>query len=312
MPIPVPLIGAGIGLLGEAVGAISQGSANRKQRQFAVQMYNRQRADALADWDMANQYNSPEEQMARLKAAGLNPNLVYDKGNSIISAQPVRSSSPGSYNPQPFKPNAGSIMAGYVDTAFKQAQTDNVKKQTEVATEQAKLIQAQTLGTLVGTAGSQFDLGLKSDLRDTTIEMAKSVLEKSKADTKYTTNQDLRAAIANTQSVQESVQRILNMKQDRLKSAAETLKTQAETANTRVMKNKIEAEIKQLKALTENTQLEKAIKELDARMARQGIRPGDPWYQRGVLQLLNRFGVDLGLPGEDEPEGPTDYEDLFQ
>lgn len=32
-------------------------------------------------WDLANQYNDPKAQMERLKAAGLNPNLVYGSGN---------------------------------------------------------------------------------------------------------------------------------------------------------------------------------------------------------------------------------------
>lgn len=32
-------------------------------------------------WNLQNQYNSPTMQMARLRAAGLNPNLVYGGGN---------------------------------------------------------------------------------------------------------------------------------------------------------------------------------------------------------------------------------------
>lgn len=36
--------------------------------------------------DKQNEYNKPINQMARLREAGLNPNLVYDNGNAIISS----------------------------------------------------------------------------------------------------------------------------------------------------------------------------------------------------------------------------------
>lgn len=36
---------------------------------------------AMQSWNMANDFNSPVRQMERLKAAGLNPNLVYGSGS---------------------------------------------------------------------------------------------------------------------------------------------------------------------------------------------------------------------------------------
>lgn len=51
---------------------------NKKKDEKAAREAN---ALAMYSWDLANQYNSPKEQMARLKAAGLNPNLVYGSGN---------------------------------------------------------------------------------------------------------------------------------------------------------------------------------------------------------------------------------------
>lgn len=66
-------IGAGVGgLAGYSTDA--QNRANRK----AVDRAN---AYDLYTWDLANQYNDPKAQMARLRAAGLNPNLVYGSGN---------------------------------------------------------------------------------------------------------------------------------------------------------------------------------------------------------------------------------------
>ena len=43
-------------------------------------------------WQLNNEYNTPSAQMARLKAAGLNPNLMYQLGNSGNS-----SSAPGTH-----------------------------------------------------------------------------------------------------------------------------------------------------------------------------------------------------------------------
>lgn len=38
-------------------------------------------AKAMQSWQLANDYNHPIQQMQRLKAAGLNPNLVYGSGS---------------------------------------------------------------------------------------------------------------------------------------------------------------------------------------------------------------------------------------
>lgn len=48
----------------------------------------------LENWKLQNEYNTPEAQMARFAAAGLNPNLIYSQQNtagSIASVQPVAS-----------------------------------------------------------------------------------------------------------------------------------------------------------------------------------------------------------------------------
>lgn len=42
----------------------------------------------LEMWNLQNQYNDPSAQMARLKAAGLNPNLMYGKGTPGIAPSP--------------------------------------------------------------------------------------------------------------------------------------------------------------------------------------------------------------------------------
>lgn len=60
--------------------------ANKAEAELA---YQRQ----VEMWNMQNEYNSPEAQMNRFKAAGLNPHLIYGQGN------PGNASAPPSYHP---------------------------------------------------------------------------------------------------------------------------------------------------------------------------------------------------------------------
>ena len=76
------MIGALISGIGQLFGGIAQKVGQRKQ-------YEREKADNIAMWNMQNAYNSPVEQMKRLKEAGLNEHLVYQSGNAIQPAGDV-------------------------------------------------------------------------------------------------------------------------------------------------------------------------------------------------------------------------------
>lgn len=89
--------GAGMSILG-GIGGFLQGHKNRKlARQLQQQQLDWQRAENerafqrnVEMWNMQNAYNSPSEQMKRLVAAGLNPNLAYGSlGYSTASDAPV-------------------------------------------------------------------------------------------------------------------------------------------------------------------------------------------------------------------------------
>ncbi len=141
-PLVLPLIAAGASIAGQAINAGSQSATNQSQLSYSREMYDKQRADALADWNMQNQYNSPKEQMIRFKEAGLNPNLIYGQmSNSPV----VRSSSPQSYNPTApqvdLGSTAGMAIGQYYDTQLKAAQIDNLKTQGNVL-EQESILKA--------------------------------------------------------------------------------------------------------------------------------------------------------------------------
>ena len=143
-PLVLPLIAAGASITGQAINAGSQSATNQSQLSYSREMYEKQRADALADWNMQNLYNSPKEQMIRFKEAGLNPNLIYGQmSNSPV----VRSSSPQSYNPTAPQTDLGSTanmaIGQYYDTQLKTAQIDLVKAQADATMKEA-LIKAVT------------------------------------------------------------------------------------------------------------------------------------------------------------------------
>lgn len=98
-------IGAGGSIIGGALGALGQSSANRTniRLQREQNAWNERQAEKankwnLEQWERENLYNSPMQQMQRLEQAGLNPNLMYGQGNPG-SASSLKSEMPSSVAP---------------------------------------------------------------------------------------------------------------------------------------------------------------------------------------------------------------------
>lgn len=283
--MPGPLLVAGIAAAGQASGSIinaaTQAAQNRKSRNFAREMYGRQRADALEDWNRETSYNSPQMQMQRLRDAGLNPNLVY--GDSVVQSAPsTRSSSAPGWNPK--APEYGNAVAGvgqslamYYDLKFRQAQTDNVMAATDVAMEDKVLKQAQAYATLVGAGKTDLEarrllaeLPNVQKLSDYSVDKARADIDARLAETRVLLNRDEREAISTTQSIKESVARILRMRYENAKSEDDR----------RLILNHI-------RSMTYDNEL----KALDIDLKKKGIQPHDQLWQRKVADYLN------GLPG---------------
>lgn len=112
MPLPIAAVTAAASLASTGINALSQGSLNKKTRQWNEAQYQKQREDALADWARTNEYNSPLQQMARFKEAGLSPHLIYGGGANSIS-QPVRSTDTKSWSPNAPQIDGGQIVSQY-------------------------------------------------------------------------------------------------------------------------------------------------------------------------------------------------------
>lgn len=132
------------GILSGGLNLLTQGLQNKQQRQnmrlqnqLNMNLAEYQYGKNMEAWHLQNQYNSPEAQMARFKSAGLNPNLIYEKGSAGMS-----SSVPVFQKPEQsahFKQviDMPQVLSAYQDFAIKNAQLDNLKAQRRVIEAQA-------------------------------------------------------------------------------------------------------------------------------------------------------------------------------
>lgn len=121
-------------VLASGITATAGLGGNILANRYAKKQLERQNAFNREMWELDNEYNSPENQMARLKAAGLNPNLVYGNGSvANTSKGPVRG---GDFTAVPSPTGdlgrvAADTLMMYQDVQMRQAQTDNIRAQTE-------------------------------------------------------------------------------------------------------------------------------------------------------------------------------------
>lgn len=272
-----PLASAGISMLGNTVGNfIQQGMSKSAQNQaydLSMKQYERQRSDALADRQFENEYNSPAAQMARLKAAGLNPNLVYGEGvQAAGQSSSTRSSQVGHVQsiPTPANPLSDGINT-YLKAKLQDAQIDKIIQDTKTSSAQEYLTgnKAETEKWKYETEfqrseSIRLDNYLKDQTQDTNIELRKEQLKKLVADTKFTLHQDERNAALSSSSLKEAMERILVMRQQRAKS---------------------QKEMEQIGQQIDNLKQDYRIKMLDEEMSKMGIDKSSPSW----LKSLNYF-----------------------
>jgi len=159
------LIAGGAALAGSVINAGSQLGTNSSQLSYSREMYDKQRADALADWTRQNEYNSPKQQMIRFKEAGLNPNMVYGNGVEANSGAMPRQSNLAPSKPEFQAVDPQSTLAQYQNLQQSKQQTDNLRKQAELIDAQKKQVEANTLAITKRTDRTVFDLEKDNYLR---------------------------------------------------------------------------------------------------------------------------------------------------
>lgn len=133
-----PLLGAGLIQGGTSLisNLFNLGQA-KKQREHQMKLSEYSYQKDLEMWNKANEYNSPQAQMERLKKAGLNPYLVYGSGtvsgNTTTQTPKYQAMNPEYAQVQMEAPNLLNMMSVYQDLTNKKAQYDLTQAQVRSA-----------------------------------------------------------------------------------------------------------------------------------------------------------------------------------
>lgn len=265
------LLAGGLGLLGSAVSSgvnarnvKKTNEANMELAKYQNEWQTRENEKAfersVSMWNMQNQYNTPTEQMARLKAAGLNPNLVYGNGtvtgNTTSNApnyEPARIQRANLAPYTGFNLGVGEAISLSMQDMANKAAVGKLNAETVSENLRAADIAART-------ARTRFDLSLAEELRNNTLEQANANLNRTAAAT----------------SVDR--QRFLNMQ-------AEFDKIIKDSRLSESQRQKVEAETRLLFQTHDFRNWENGMKKL-------GIYPSDSIYIRLATTLLRHLGFD--------------------
>lgn len=260
-------IGTVASSIGSIGGLFAQGNMNKKNRRWNEQMYAKQRADALADWNMQNEYNSPLAVMQRYKDAGLNPNLLYGEGTSSPASM-VRSSSPGNY--QGKAPDFASVGSVVIDALQAKALRANIQR-----------TEAETSRIEESTRGGRF----KNDLNDAIglDRLAAHEANRIEAGDQRYINEAMKA--------QAELDALSRDPSGKLVSI-----TAPSSMMQRVLSAGYASTFQKLSNLEKDGDIKSAIqtvKEFEARLAKAGIPPNSPWYLKSLEALLDRLNISL-------------------
>lgn len=261
-------ITAGAALLGTGASAIATAGRNKKQRRWQEKMYELQNQRNVEFWEKQNQYNHPSLQMARLREAGLNPNLAFGSGSVANTSGSIDTASPGNYNPETpdFSGIGRAAQAGleaYYDTQLKDQTIENLKRTED-------LIKAKTYDQLVTAQRKKFDLGLEESLEQFTKEFRTSQAQSMSAQAKVavrTVKQNIKKAGYDTESAFFDMIRADHQ------------------VNNEYLSGKV------IREQINNLRKDGVLRDFEIKMNKQGITKSDPAYLRLLVQEGTRSGA---------------------
>lgn len=114
-------------VISPVVGGLFNAFSGESANETNIELQRQQQLWNEKMWQMNNEYNTPANQIARLKEAGLNPNLMYGQGTVGNSSSPAQGVSPAHVQPV----NYLQGLVGLPDTMLKMAQTRLIEAQEE-------------------------------------------------------------------------------------------------------------------------------------------------------------------------------------
>lgn len=189
------IIAGGASLLGSALGFGSQKKTNkanmelaRYQNEWQTQENEKAYQRSLQMWNLQNEYNSPTQQMARLRTAGLNPNLVYGNGATGNSAGSAPQYEPADIDRAHLSPYRGwnqglsDAVSNFLAFRSNRAQVENMEAQNSLIRQQTATEATRQANIAASTARSEFDLTQANRLKDVSVSMAEAQMSKAQHD----------------------------------------------------------------------------------------------------------------------------------
>lgn len=177
------------------------------------QMYEKQNADALKFWNMQNAYNDPSKEIERLRAAGLNPMLMYGNGQpagSISAATAPQNNVDGTAQiGESVQPVYGSNAASAISDAMARTlQLWSGVSQARIASTDAEYRQVQILEMLNKLRADTHKTGQESKVLDDTLDVLKATKEHRIMQSELTT-------ASMKQSIKNMQESVISMQADR-------------------------------------------------------------------------------------------------
>lgn len=189
------IIAGGASLLGSALGFGSQKKTNKANMELAKYQNEWQSQENekayqrnLQMWNLQNAYNSPTQQMARLRSAGLNPNLVYGSGVTGNSAGSTPQYQPADIKRAELSPYRGwnqgltDAVSNFLAFRSNRAQVENMEAQNSLIRQQTATEATRQANIAASTARSEFDLSQANRLKDVSVSMAEAQMSKAQHD----------------------------------------------------------------------------------------------------------------------------------
>lgn len=179
------------------------------------------------NWEKMNQYNSPQAQMERLKAAGLNPNLVYGNGSAVATTN----SAPKSQDVKPSNLSQG--VMNYANIKQTQLQNDNLEAQNELIRAQVDKTKKESMN-LTSTTNFRDTYQTESTKTQTLVNQFIAKLREKDNDF-YSTDKQKQYAIQNLEITRRGIENSFlsrEKKQALLEIATRIANLQANTRKT--------------------------------------------------------------------------------
>lgn len=187
------IVGGIISGVGSLLGGIGSSAMNNKavrdtnkanmeiakyQAQWQQQENEKAYQRSLNMWNLQNEYNSPTQQMARIRAAGLNPNLVYGNGvtgNSVGSTpqyEPAKFNAPTMQAYRGWNLGISDAISQFLAYRTVKAQVDNMEAQNSLIRQQTATEATKQANIAASTSRSEFDLNMAKELKDVSVSSA--------------------------------------------------------------------------------------------------------------------------------------------